>query len=59
MVLEKIILVEMKNMPLNTTYEEKRIVSLGAASLISENVNQLKYKISVKNFNLYNLIFFY
>lgn len=43
MVLEKIILVEMKNMPLNTTYEEKRIVSLGASALISETVNQLGY----------------
>lgn len=43
MVLEKIIIVEMKNMPHTTTYEEKRIVSIGVSTLIAETINQLGY----------------
>jgi len=38
MVVERIILAEMKQMPQTTTYEEKRIVTIGVAALVTDTV---------------------
>ncbi len=41
MVIERILLPELKGMPQTTTYEEKRIVAIGVASLVGETFNAL------------------
>uniref|UniRef100_A0A914KZT5 Exportin-2 n=2 Tax=Meloidogyne incognita group TaxID=654580 RepID=A0A914KZT5_MELIC len=41
MIVERILLVELKGMPQTTTYDEKRIIVIGAARLISETIQVL------------------
>ena len=41
MIVERILLAELKGMPQTTTYEEKRIIVIGAARLISETIQAL------------------
>lgn len=41
MVVEKIMLPELKGMPQTTTYEEKRIVAIGVAAMVAETSNVL------------------
>jgi hypothetical protein len=43
MIVERILLVELKGMPQTTTYEEKRIIVIGAARLISETIQALRF----------------
>lgn len=39
MVMEKILMSEMRAMPQTTSYEEKRVVTIGAAKLIAESTS--------------------
>lgn len=41
MVVERVLLVEMRLMPQTTTFDEKRLISVGVAALISEAVVEL------------------
>lgn len=47
MVMDRVVITEMRSMPQTTTYEEKRIVTIGAAKLITETASHLGWVLAI------------